>query len=164
MLVQVSGQRLAIPPVCACCGARSEAVIKAAHSRVHGKKVIHTNTHSWNFEYCNACVAHIHAWPAPTSTGMGCLLALATCGISIPVLAVSSATKKARTRSLMTPSCFAPGPCVSFVNWHGTTQTFDLANPAYAAEFMIANRGHLINLDPATRNWLQDQVQARRLR
>lgn len=59
--VQISARIVRWPGVCACCCQPADTSIEVSCTRVTGKKVIHTQTKSWDVPYCRRCFAHIKA-------------------------------------------------------------------------------------------------------
>jgi hypothetical protein len=59
--VEISARIIRWPGACACCCRRADTSIEISSTRVTGKKVIHTQTKSWEVPYCRKCLAHIRA-------------------------------------------------------------------------------------------------------
>jgi hypothetical protein len=59
--VEISARVIRWPGACACCCRRADTSIEISNTRVTGKKVIHTQTKSWEVPYCRKCLAHIKA-------------------------------------------------------------------------------------------------------
>ncbi len=59
--VEISARIISWPAVCACCCRPRDTVIEVSSTRTTGKRVIHTETKSWNIPYCNKCLGHITA-------------------------------------------------------------------------------------------------------
>lgn len=155
MDLYVSGQKLAIPPICACCGVRSETELPAAATRHTGVRVRRVQTRWWNFEYCHRCAAHLMAWP-PDFSGSDTILTLITCGLYLIHFFSNSTSAKQRAQSMMYSSCTGPLMPVRFLGWNGSMLHFDFASPYYAGEFMKLNASKLVNLNPAQRDWLRN--------
>jgi hypothetical protein len=49
------------PQICACCLGRADDVYQTTHTRVTGKKVIHTDSRWWKVPYCSNCLDHMDA-------------------------------------------------------------------------------------------------------
>jgi hypothetical protein len=62
--VQISARIISWPRVCACCCQPADTSVEVSSTRVTGKKVIHTQTKSWDVPYCRRCLAHIEAGKA----------------------------------------------------------------------------------------------------
>ncbi len=164
MLVEVSGQRFSFPQVCACCGHESDASLRASHSKSKGKRVVHTKTWVWEFPYCKACLAHVSAWNRAAGYGFlwSILVAIVSGGIVssfksdigglvVVVLwvigwLVATARYRRRARLQCSPDCACAFRAVNYVDWYGSTHSFDIRSRTYAARFMLSNRAKVINL------------------
>lgn len=165
MQVEVSGRTFDFPPYCTCCGNPPHTALTAAATRTRGKKVVHTETHTWDFPYCSQCAEHVKTAKDAGSTAAGLVLlallaspflaiwvwrplgVLATIG---GIIAAGCAYNQLMTkaRSLMVPNCSCLEMAVSFQGWHGTHQRFFFRSQGYAIAFMLANRTKLVNLTP----------------
>src|SRR5205085_4176030 len=59
--VQISARIIRWPGICACCGRHADTAIEISSTRTTGKRVIRTQTKSWEVPYCHRCVRHIRA-------------------------------------------------------------------------------------------------------
>jgi hypothetical protein len=59
--LQISARVIRWPGICACCAQPADAAIEVSSTRTTGKRVIHTQTKSWDVPYCNRCLSHIRA-------------------------------------------------------------------------------------------------------
>jgi hypothetical protein len=136
---------MSFPHLCACCGAPPETQYSASYTRVTGKRVIRTQTATWNFPYCNNCIAHVRAWPEPWS-GVTWFLVLITCFLWIPVQLLLDAAARGRSRQLCCQSCTQPSAAVAYLGWNGSVESFDIAAPVFAFEFALANSRNVVNM------------------
>lgn len=59
--VQISARIIRWPGICACCGHSADTNIEISSTRTTGKRVIRTQTKSWEVPYCSRCLSHIRA-------------------------------------------------------------------------------------------------------
>jgi hypothetical protein len=59
--VEISARIIHWPGVCACCCHPANTSIEVSSTRTTGKRVIHTQTKSWEVPYCERCLDHIEA-------------------------------------------------------------------------------------------------------
>ena len=164
MMVAVSGQLFVFPPQCACCSGRSDSVLVVAATKSAGKKVVHSQTNTWNVPYCTACLSHV-AWTQRGkqwlrgSIGFGMVIAILACIVSmwlgavLLVLAVGfgvrmNAKCQATAKSICGTLCTNHAEAAFFLGWHGSVNSFDFMSRSYALAFMIANQRKLVNLTP----------------
>jgi hypothetical protein len=84
--IEISARLIRWPPVCACCLGRSNDVLRATSTRVTGKRVVRTDSRSWNVPYCSACLDHIDAEQhAHSISGSGAITVM-TLGIVLGLL------------------------------------------------------------------------------
>jgi hypothetical protein len=69
---------------------------------------------------------------------------------------------QSRARSMCFGDCASPSAAVQYVNWYGTTHSFQIASRRYAAEFMAANANKLINLTEDARQLLNSAASVAR--
>jgi hypothetical protein len=62
-------------------------------------------------------------------------------------------------RAQLGPSCLWPDYAISYIEWHGTIESFEVGSDAYAAKFLLANATKLVNVTPAHRR-LMSEAQA----
>lgn len=138
MLIYVSGNLLKFPRQCACCSKPADTVHETAASRTTRKRVVRTDTRSWEVPYCSSCVAHARRSPS----SWGCftpLLIVLTSGLWIIVQVVLDAAARSKARQMLSTTCACPGWAVDFRGWQGTVKTFDFSSATYLAEFALAN-------------------------
>jgi hypothetical protein len=131
-------------------------------TRVTGKRVIKTQSATWQFPYCSRCAAHAAAWPKAADGCTSVLLGLCTCGIYLIIAAAERKKAEARSRALCGPSCAVPWTAVSYLGWSGTVESFNLDSEVFAFEFMLANSSRLLNVDYGVQARLEHYVAARR--
>ena len=59
--IEISARIIRWPHVCACCCQTANSTIQISSTRVTGKKVIRTQTKSWDIPFCRQCLAHVKA-------------------------------------------------------------------------------------------------------
>jgi hypothetical protein len=165
MKIEVSGHKFNFPHKCACCGATPDTSLPASATRSTGKKVVHTDSKSWDFPYCSRCVKHVQASKSAAvvlsivvlasvilavivgskSTGSFGLLAV----IAGLILAVATYTKLIlRAKSICVPSCSTVNVGVKYHGWQGTRHVFEVSSANYSTDFMVANQTKLVNVPP----------------
>jgi len=60
--VMISGQLISLPRQCICCGGTADHEMTATAKRKTGKRVVRTQTRSFQFPYCTACAKHAEKW------------------------------------------------------------------------------------------------------
>lgn len=146
MEVQLSGNKISVPPRCCCCDGTPDSDFAASASRTTGKRVVRTQTQSYSFPICQGCLAHVAAWPGDVGCGAVFLIVI-TVGLAlIPYLLLRSAAK-ARALTMCSPSCAGPSAPVKYLGWHGSSRTFWFASDRFAIPFMRANKSKLVNVD-----------------
>jgi hypothetical protein len=173
MRVEFSACKLTFPQVCACCGRKPDAVFTAAARRSEGVKVERTETNTWDFPYCSACLAHVRTakWAnrimevgATLNVLVGLALWFAVkwwVGL-IAVLALTAVevwlhlSARERAQGMRCQTCAAVDQAVDFKGWDGPRQIFEIACPVYTVAFMVANEDKLVNVSPAARKLFED--------
>lgn len=145
MEIHVSARKLSFPRQCACCGASPQIEYRVTAVRVTGKRVIRTQSASWSIPYCQNCLRHASIWPKPWG-GLTWALVLFTCFLWLPVQLLLDASARKRARELCSPACCTPGPAAAYLGWNGTVESFDFTSVPFAFEFILANRGRVLNL------------------
>lgn len=56
--LEISAKIINWPPVCACCCQRADTTVPISSTRVTGKKVVKSQTKSWDIPYCRRCLGH----------------------------------------------------------------------------------------------------------
>lgn len=164
--VSVSGRKLAFPGACCCCRGDADSSILATATRTTGKRVIRTQTQSWTFPCCAACVGHARksktesGWVAmmligfisgpffflgPNSWAGFVLLLFGAGGI------LGAALQRRDARAVMKPTCGDLGPPVQYLGWSGTFHALAFSNTAYAGLFALENRARLLDVDAGVR-------------
>jgi hypothetical protein len=178
MHVDVSGKVFSIPRHCACCGGAPDAELDASATRTTGVKVVRSQTHTWTFPFCSACVHHVRTWNNASATfqrvaiGGAALGVVALFVVNIRAAVVVAAiglilglVLAARIRKQAVAQCSADCACaaqaVQFLGWDGTLNSFEFASRTYGAVFLIANRAKLVNLTPEGRLILEADHQER---
>jgi hypothetical protein len=96
--VEISARIIRWPPVCACCCRPADSSIEISSTRVTGKRIIRSQTKSWEIPYCRRCLAHIKAsrtlhgfsmFVMHMSVVIGLIGAFATFLVFLPLLLVS---------------------------------------------------------------------------
>lgn len=59
--VEISARIIRWPDICACCSRPADTAIEISSTRTTGKRVIRTQTKSWQVPYCKRCLSHIRA-------------------------------------------------------------------------------------------------------
>jgi hypothetical protein len=161
MKVEVSAKFISIPRYCACCGDTPTTELSAQASKKRGNTKY---TNSWSFPYCARCAGHVAGRDtAATILAVGVIVAfafmffigwwsLAVVGLSIAIWIVRSN----RAKSDCGPNCASSGAAVNYLGWHGTMHSFFFASRDYAAKFMSANLGKLINMTSAHHDLLNN--------
>lgn len=154
MQVDVSAKFISIPRFCVCCGDTPTIDIAAQASKKRGNTQY---TNSWSFPYCSRCASHVtQANSAATILVIGIFTAfvlmffigwwsLAVLGLIIAGWKIKSNESKLSCG----PNCVSSGAAVAYLGWHGTLHSFNFASRDYAAKFMAANSGKLVNLTNA---------------
>lgn len=164
--VQVSARLLSWPQSCACCRGSSTATLAASHTRTTGKKVIHSQTRSWNVPYCDDCKEHVRLYEdAKSSLLLGilagalvpfCVFALfiddennlyriagvlgILAGLALLPLSYRNYQRKmSLARESQNDDCCALWAAVEYHGWYGTVHTFVFYNQAYATAFRSLN-------------------------
>lgn len=167
MRVEASGYQFVFPQMCACCGSQPETALTVSATKTSGKKVVRTQTNTWDFPYCSKCVEH-------TNMATFAIIAMVVVGIIVLVVfglihiiaglilgAVAAVGiyiwLMKYAKGLCSENCVCVGKAVSFVSWDGTRQIFEIVSPKYAGEFMLANQRKLINLSPKARNLIEGE-------
>jgi hypothetical protein len=172
MRVEASGRQFVFPVQCACCGGAADGRLTASASKSTGKKVVHTTIHSWDFPYCSPCIGHVKA--AESASSISILLTVVALVIAV-ILYVGVAgwlgvatglggmagvivlynKMMAKAKAACGPQCACVSSAVTFLNWDGTKQAFDMASAGYATAFMMANERKLVNLSPQAQQFLE---------
>lgn len=173
MNVDVSGQKFIFPPICACCGGHANGTVIAQANRTTGKRVVRTSSKSWDFPYCQNCLAHVKAARnASTVQSVGVIASLFFGGII--GLAVNSLIASIiisglcvilsltighvlleGARKMCSPDCVNVRTAVQYRGWYGNCHSFYIQSQEYAFAFMKSNEKKLINVQPNVWNWLQ---------
>lgn len=172
MRIDLSGHKFIFPQQCACCSAAPQTTLSASSTRTSGKRVVHTDTKSWDFPYCYRCIAHIRAVSTATTIfyviavvsffaaayvgltanlGLGFLTAIAGIGGAVALFQNSMA----RAKAICASSCASVKTAIAYHGWRGACHTFEISSAAYALAFMQANQGKLVNVRPETWQWMQ---------
>lgn len=151
MKVDVSAKFISIPRCCACCGDTPSVELSARASKKRGNTQY---TKSWSFPYCSRCAGHVAGQNAATTVLLVGLIAavvvmffvgwwsLVVIGLSIAGWGIQSNQAK----SGCGPNCSSSGAAVTYLGWHGTLHSFFFTSRNYAAKFMAANSGKLVNM------------------
>lgn len=154
MKVDVSAKFISIPHCCACCGDTPTVELAAQASKKRGNTQY---TNSWSFPYCSRCAGHVASQNAAATILVVGLIAafvlmffigwwcLVVVGLSIAIWVMQSNHAK----SDCGPNCTSSGAAVTYLGWHGTLHSFFFASRDYAAKFMSANSGKLVNMTTA---------------
>jgi len=173
MRIDLSGHKFTFPQQCACRGAAPQTSLAASATRTTGKRVVHTDTRSWDFPYCLSCTAHVKAAKdaaiaagfisggsilifmfcsfALDQAGLGLLLCAA--GIGFAIFTHNSMMSKAK--SMCSSTCAAVKSAIGYHGWQGACQMFEVVPPQYALAFMLTNQKKLVNVRPEVWQWLQ---------
>lgn len=183
MRVCISARIISFPRRCACCMGASEIERPARMSKSRGKRVVRTETRTWNIPYCLSCSGHASTWETGTTLGwivfavaavvtvaamfngssresqatliVGSIVSVsAGVGTAIFFKGMATLTKKS--------SCALAGPAVHFVGWDGSVQVFDIAPKRYALEVMAANATKLVNVSNIQAQMLAEFASARK--
>jgi hypothetical protein len=173
MRIELSGHKFTFPQQCACCGAVPQTTRSASATRTTGKKVVHTNTKSWDFPYCFACSAHVQAAAgALGAAGAVVTVALLAAGyvcfgldqtaisIFLCIAGIGGAiaifnTLMSKAKAMCSTTCAAVKSAVGYHGWQGACHMFEVLSPDYALAFMLANQNKLLNVRPDVWQWLQ---------
>ena len=172
MKIEVSGHKFNFPHKCACCGENPDTCLSASASRSTGKRVVHTDSKSWDFPYCSRCVGHVRASRSAVTTlsalilvsvilalivgakstgSIGLLVAIA--GIILACTIYSKLLRSAKSMCVATCSTVDSG--VKYLGWHGIRHVFEIASTNYSTDFMVANQTKLVNVPPDVWQWLK---------
>lgn len=154
MKVDVSAKFISVPRYCVCCGDTPSVELAAQASK---KRDNTQYTNSWSFPYCSRCASHVAGQNAAATilvVGLvGAFVLMFFVGWwSLVVVALSIAgwvMQSNQAKSACGPSCASSGAAVSYLGWHGTLHSFFFASRDYAAKFMAANSGKLVNMSNA---------------
>ena len=164
--VQVSARLLNFPAVCCCCGISEPSThYCATATRTTGKRVVRTDSRSWNFPLCSHCsewMRRQHVANANRSLFVA-LIVLAflglVFGIALPPVvllgivcgAISPFIFKrwrrnqaAADKIKLQPHCVTEP--VVYSGWNGATHTFYFSCSAFTQQFCIANAQKLVGL------------------
>lgn len=171
MIVHVRGRELTFPYNCACCFAPADTRLRLFTTQLRGVRGRHVETGTWEIPYCTLCSSHStdfanahheFAFFVPLGAILGLVLFVALASSApaiglllgcIPALGGLFARqhfrseKKKEASARCTPGCCGPGQGARFVGWDGSTQTFELFNRLFAAEFLVKNEKKLVNLN-----------------
>lgn len=157
--IKVSANLLVIPKICCCCAEQVGSLsYQARATKTKGKRVIRTQTKSWDFLICDDCSRWINqtAW-ARTIVKIAVVLFLiglyflstdqTEVGIGIAsifgILCWAWLQARKKGREIMPhPNC-RPEP-VEYFGWHGTVHSFRFSNPTYVEMFKQGNIKKLI--------------------
>lgn len=142
MRISVSAKVLTMPSACVCCGSPATQFVRASSTRVEGKRVIRTKTSAWEFPQCGSCASHDHEWPN-ASGGLLVWLVVLTFGIYLYFYV----QRRRRALSMCTVACARPRMAVQYFGWHGTVHHFDFHSPWFVREFLVANKGKIVEAD-----------------
>ncbi len=81
--VEVSARLIRWPDRCACCLGRANTVHETTHTRVTGKKVIRTDSRSWQVPYCTNCLDHVDAASKAKSITTAGAYSVLGCGLLV---------------------------------------------------------------------------------
>lgn len=154
MKVDVSAKFISIPRCCACCGDTPSVELAAQASKKRGNTQY---TNSWSFPYCSRCAGHVAGQnAAATILVVGLIAAFVLMFFvgwwSLIVVSLSVAAwvmQSNQAKSGCGPNCASSGAAVAYLGWHGTLHSFFFASRDYAAKFMAANSGKLVNMTNA---------------
>lgn len=174
MRIDLSGHKFTFPQQCACCGAPPQTVLSASATRTTGKRVVHTDTRTWDFPYCFVCTAHVSAAKSASiaavvivgtailalvycsfgldQSGLGMVLCAA--GICIAIVVYNKMMSKAK--SMCSATCVTVKSAVGYLGWQGACHMFEVFSSPYALAFMLANQNKLVNVRPEVWRWLED--------
>ncbi len=134
MRIALYFQNVVKPAMCACCGGRAEAAVKALGAAATLKRVDRKEGSARWFPYCNACVRHTKLGrPMDFATGV---LAVITLGLYFVYYLV----RRARAKSALSRRCACVGPAVSVLDAGESFYDIELRGRAFAREFALANR------------------------
>jgi uncharacterized tellurite resistance protein B-like protein len=150
--IDVSAKQLVMPPVCACCAASSETTQRVSATRVEGKRVIRTQTSSWDVPYCSPCCEHDREWPRASAIEI-LILTILTCGIYLYFYV----QRRQRARSMCMPGCAPPTQAIVYLGWHGTLHRFEVASQMFAHAFLAANAKKVVGADAMARERARSQ-------
>lgn len=175
MRVDLSGRVFSFPRVCACCGREADDQLQVTATRSRGKRVVHTESVTWPIPYCSACLSHAAAWNSAltlfkTVAGIGLVVGSLSLCAAVPVglvviagalvLAfVLQAKRRTTATAECSPQCACPGPAAAYLGWQGTFHSFDLEGRVFAADFMSANLGKLLNVSPQARQLVNARLE-----
>lgn len=158
--VRVSARTLAWPSQCACCSGPSNGSLRAQYTRTTGKRVVRTDTRSWEVPYCSQCLRHVQLVQSGKNTrGTGiwltvlgglmlpCLYALVFPLIMLIIgiaMIVSGNNTLRAAGAAATPTCGCLDPAVLYHGWDGSIQTFTFKNGVYAQAFQAANARKMV--------------------
>jgi hypothetical protein len=161
MEVQVSGHKLTFPMQCLCCSRSPDTQFAFTASRTSGKRVVRTQTRSWDVPVCNQCLTHHRArigsvrvarWM--TVLGIGAVIFSSGQAVWLVIgFALVAGQFWARWRGMKTVRGFQSGACTcdsfqstSYLGWSGSVHDFEFGSLPYAVAFMKANRSKLVNV------------------
>jgi len=159
-MVDVSARLLSWPPFCACCCEPATTWFTASHSRTRGKRVKHTDTHSWAIPCCSRCKAHMDAFDLAkgfvffamfvsvlsyfVNVLAGQQVALVV-GISIALaLIVAARSQYKKAQRLKCTTCATIRSPVVYKGWNGSIQYFHFRNGTYANAFIQENNKKIV--------------------
>jgi hypothetical protein len=162
MRVEVSAKLLKFPQQCVCCGGVPDTVYQAVATRTTGKRVVRTDSRSWDFPYCVGCAGHLaHYRAAGTARTAFVLLGLlagaavaygvnwwagaAALGVGLLLGQLLHGQYMGAARSACLEGCITAGTPVVYQGWYGTVHTFDLACPQYVEAFERWNSAKLLS-------------------
>jgi hypothetical protein len=141
--VKVSANLINFPRACCCCGREgADKTFKALSKRTTGKRVIKTNTRTWNFPICESCDRWIQS--VGLVKGMAwvvCLLLLFTFAPSL-LIVLPLALFLIYKQTSKKPGCRSKP--VVYTGWQGTVHTFLIANQSFYELFTAANNKKLV--------------------
>jgi len=173
MRVDVSGRHFIFPSECACCGGPADTELAASASREWGKRVVHTETKSWDIPYCTRCTSHIASYEEAGSLARiltvlsvvvgGAIVFMGNpfWGIAIGIILVIGtvmvfARSLTRARSLCSDRCAIVGRAVAYLGWDSSVHKFEMSSQHFAVSFMDSNRSKLVNLSVEAIGLLSD--------
>lgn len=163
--VDISGNKLEFPLMCACCCGPAETSLVAIATRTTGVKIEKIENRGWSFPYCSKCLEHFRASEKTFAAIAIALLVLALivlllaaphsfCSGFVPVglacfvvYAWQENQIKQTAESMCSTSCVGAASAVSYLGWDGSIHSFLVDNEEFALEFMRANRKKLVNAD-----------------
>jgi len=172
MRVDVSGHRFVFPNQCACCSATPDCELTVTASRSRGKRVVHTETKSWDVPYCVRCIGHVKAVGAARSLAtlltflsilLGGVIGFGVdpfLGATFGILALFGTVVFHRRQlgqiraECNAHSCVNADKAIVYLGWQGTLHRFEIESQRFACDFMKANQNKLVNLSAEARSML----------